>query len=508
MGCSALKGLLLRRDAVTCLQPYASAALLDPEPSPPNSLLAWFRLLSTRYLEAEKELIKMHGKQDWRWLLSVALLSTCAADIPADLPSILLWGCTQRRAPGLQQTFLQTTRSFLRSEVEHWIRRRLWRCEDCTSIPPLPQPHALRPLLSYCSQARSCLESFRNLHKGESTMGDAQEFVLSCRWSRIDAFAGDLSFMHVLKTHIAEGLRLPPMCDPKALSAAGQTMYACTMVSLDILETLVSSSLLIYESSTSGDGSQTWNLDREIAGLLASSQSHFFPRILAVAAEMCRQHATSELLAAILAINPTTLNKDALLHWSRALRACLHSFHVKPSAPIVDLCIRTIVDSESIYSNGNKKELKDELTMLCAALVAPSSVGFNSAPCSGDDEMDGFIVQMLNSLSQCLQNDTEVRTLSPSLWILLGAAVSATRCGTSNIVECGAPIAAWLRGHCSALAEIARSIINEISVSDSITVETIVRWGRCRALLRILASLGDDTGTSLRDAWPYSFMIL
>jgi hypothetical protein len=236
---------------VTSLQCYC-AELVEERPLHP------FRDAAVAFTLAKEEIGSLLGNQqdfDHASFVAMGFLQLCAASLPVELPTLLLWGCTrpQQRSWQTLQSFLHTTQLFLSSSIEQHFAEQLWRRWDCAEEVSCPAVgHTLRPALSYEHHRISCAEKVAYLLQSQeqspqqgqrasalALLSSQEEFALLCRWSRSDAFALDAGFTRFLLSSAALGLE-------QVLGAANSAspQLAQALTSLELLHCLVSCSYL------------------------------------------------------------------------------------------------------------------------------------------------------------------------------------------------------------------------------------------------------------------------
>eukprot|EP01039_Chlorochromonas_danica_P002574 gene2574-2816_t len=212
LGCRVVSGILTKRDLITTLPAYLS-----------------YRL----WLEQEKESLMMIDKAAMECFMRLlpaidsvvqearslnlfsenavveSLMKLCVHEIPATLPTLLLWGCTARRG-GSVLAYLRCTCAFAGSVVEFNVSSLLWRSVDCSrALPVLLVPHAKRPVMSYEDSLSASLEKVKNFMQNSQqgitrrgtdslSLSSEDEFALLCRWNRSEAFLLDASLLEVL----------------------------------------------------------------------------------------------------------------------------------------------------------------------------------------------------------------------------------------------------------------------------------------------------------------------
>ena len=244
-----LTGILLRRDLVVALEAYSNTfdsvlgtmgnVMLD-ELGRPSSLHVNLGSCFESACEAVMEYIQTEqttGNVSMevpahnvvrKLLVRCFSQILCTSDLPAELPTLLLWAlgasssatlridddCTESSLPVsfgsdaphnnpviAKQALLRCLSSYLRSSAEEafvdWLRGSsvLWTSQG---YPRLPTPHSRRPDTCYEQYMQECRDrSCKFLgevadHDDEARDGPSPEsikevFALQCRWSRIDA---------------------------------------------------------------------------------------------------------------------------------------------------------------------------------------------------------------------------------------------------------------------------------------------------------------------------------
>ena len=219
-----LTGILKKREDAVSLEPYGletSSSILSPlscEFQASFSKTAELLAVEKNWNLAAKP---KQNSSYIRRVLTFSILFMCAADLPADLPTLLLWGLKLRLSFSAKLSLLQCLRSFLQSPIEERVSSILWSgFFGVFGSPALPTPHDRRQEYPYESHIAFCFASRdKELSPEDATDNPRappgmksqrsvqEDFALRNRWGRVDAMVqdGDLvsSLFHLLNDSLS-----------------------------------------------------------------------------------------------------------------------------------------------------------------------------------------------------------------------------------------------------------------------------------------------------------------
>lgn len=195
-------------------------------------------------------------------LLVFALTLSCSADLPMELPTLVVWGLS-RKMPAKPKSHLLMCLSLLsHSAYETQAADSLWSgFWGVHGYPVWPTPHGRRVEVSYEEHIRNCLENASeegndgsDEHETVQQRPFTEELALRCRWSRVDGLCEVPKLLKMCGDAIADGLAYLKSYFPSdtydkshktqgtsdqnsmsSMSAEGRVLVVCACHSLEFL---------------------------------------------------------------------------------------------------------------------------------------------------------------------------------------------------------------------------------------------------------------------------------
>ena len=212
-----IAGVLANRDAVVAAEGYEYTRLALEGPLQ--------RGVHAAYDDMAEELLRLLGAESGsgygvrrrvRRVLTFALQHAVSADLPPELPVLLVWafGFKSYSAPAVQLATLRTLRDFLRSEAEELVAERLWAGRlGLAELPRLSAAHSRRDessyeeFLHYSEQKRRDFLGGGEAPEGQQEMPARERFSYGCRWGRVDSVLQESDVLPRLGQAVLGGAR-------------------------------------------------------------------------------------------------------------------------------------------------------------------------------------------------------------------------------------------------------------------------------------------------------------
>jgi len=263
-----LTGILKKREDAVSLEPYGLETASDFVSPLSREFQATFSKTADLLAVEKNWNLAAKPKQISSYIrrvLTFSILFMCAADLPADLPTLLLWGLKQRLSFSAKLSLLQCLTSFLQSSIEERASSILWSgFLGVFGSPALPTPHDRRQEYPYESHIAFCLASRdKELSPEDATDNPRappgmksqrsvqEDFALRNRWGRVDAMVQDGDLVPSLFHHLNDSLSLILQQAGELVSdSRTKTVLETSSLSVVVILDLVCTMLRVGEKET------------------------------------------------------------------------------------------------------------------------------------------------------------------------------------------------------------------------------------------------------------------